>query len=78
MFTNFVTYKLERKGGKLVEINRCFPSSNLRSNCFYQIDKMPLNVRPTSERKSVLRHSPLKAEAPPLVVSASAQTKRVG
>ncbi|NJK67729.1 MAG: IS200/IS605 family element transposase accessory protein TnpB [Microcoleus sp. SU_5_3] len=45
MFTNFVAYKLERKGGKLVEINRWFPSSNLCSNCFYQMDEMPLNVR---------------------------------
>ncbi len=44
-FTNFLAYKLERKGGKLVEIDRWFPSSKLCSNCFYQIDEMPLDVR---------------------------------
>jgi putative transposase len=45
MFTNFLSYKLERKGGKLVEIDRWFPSSKLCSNCFYQISEMPLDVR---------------------------------
>ena len=45
IFTNFLAYKLERKGGKLVEINRWFPSSKLCSNCFYQIDEMPIDVR---------------------------------
>ena len=44
-FTNFLAYKLERKGGKLVEIDRWFPSSKLCSNCFSQMDKMPLEVR---------------------------------
>ncbi|MEH2024652.1 RNA-guided endonuclease InsQ/TnpB family protein [Nostoc sp.] len=44
-FTNFLDYKLERKGGKLVEIDRWFPSSKLCSNCFYQIGEMPLDVR---------------------------------
>ncbi|NDJ25907.1 IS200/IS605 family element transposase accessory protein TnpB [Nostoc sp. B(2019)] len=44
-FTNFLAYKLERKGGKLVEIDRWFPSSKLCSNCFYQINDMPLDVR---------------------------------
>jgi putative transposase len=109
MFTNFLAYKLERKGGKLVEINRFFPSSKLCSKCFYQIDEMPLGVRewtcpsckthhdrdgnaaaniraegirmlqtdgiavsaggeevrPKKGRKSVLRHSSAKPEAPP-------------
>ncbi|MDP8965076.1 MAG: transposase, partial [Cyanobacteriota bacterium] len=45
MFTNFLAYKLEKKGGKLVEIERWFPSSKLCSNCFYQIDELPLDVR---------------------------------
>jgi putative transposase len=45
MFTNFLAYKLERKGGKLVEIDRWFPSSKLCSNCFYQMSEMPLDVR---------------------------------
>ena len=44
-FTNFLAYKLERKGAKLVEIDRWFPSSKLCYNCFYQIDAMPLDVR---------------------------------
>jgi putative transposase len=44
-FTNFLAYKLERSGGKLVEIDRWFPSSKLCSNCFYQIGEMPLDVR---------------------------------
>lgn len=45
MFVNFLSYKLERKGGKLVEIDRWFPSSKLCSNCFYQVSEMPLDVR---------------------------------
>ncbi len=44
-FTNFLAYKLERNGGKLVEIDRWFPSSKLCSNCFYQMSEMPLDVR---------------------------------
>ena len=44
-FTNFLDYKLERKGAKLVEIDRWFPSSKLCSNCFYQVSEMPLDVR---------------------------------
>ncbi|NJM74029.1 MAG: IS200/IS605 family element transposase accessory protein TnpB [Scytonema sp. RU_4_4] len=44
-FTNFLAYKLERKGAKLVEIDRWFPSSKLCSNCFYQVNEMPLDVR---------------------------------
>ncbi|MEH2192770.1 MAG: RNA-guided endonuclease TnpB family protein [Nostoc sp.] len=44
-FTNFLVYKLERRGGKLVEIDRWFPSSKLCSNCFYQIGELALDVR---------------------------------
>jgi putative transposase len=44
-FTNFLSYKLERKGARLVEIDRWFPSSKLCSNCFYQVSEMPLDVR---------------------------------
>lgn len=44
-FTNFIAYKLEQKGGKLVEIDRWFPSSKLCSNCYHQVDKLPLDVR---------------------------------
>ncbi len=110
MFTNFLAYKLEKKGGKLVEIDRWFPSSKLCSNCYHQVDEMPLDVRewtchrcgthhdrdgnaatniraegirilqadgtavsadggevrPKGGRKSVLRHSLMKSEAPGL------------
>jgi putative transposase len=45
MFTNFLAYKLEKKGGKLVGIDRWFPSSKLCSNCYYQIDELPLDAR---------------------------------
>ncbi|MBD2130011.1 transposase [Microcoleus sp. ZQ-A2] len=44
-FTNFLAYQLEQKGGKLVGIDRWFPSSKLCSNCYYQIDELPLDVR---------------------------------
>ncbi|MBW4615234.1 MAG: transposase [Desmonostoc vinosum HA7617-LM4] len=44
-FVNFLGYKLERSGGKLIEINRWFPSSKLCSNCHYQISELPLDVR---------------------------------
>ncbi|MHC5596845.1 MAG: RNA-guided endonuclease InsQ/TnpB family protein [Nostoc sp.] len=44
-FTNFLAYKLERKGGKLIEIDRWFPSSKLCQKCFYQISELPLDVR---------------------------------
>jgi len=108
MFTNFLAYKQELKGGRLVEIDRWFPSSKLCFNCYHQVLEMPLDVRewicphcgirhdrdgnaatniraegirllivdgtsisadggevrPTGGRKSVLRHSPLKSEAP--------------
>ena len=45
MFTNFLAYKLENMGGKLVEIDRWFPSSKLCSNCYHQVKEMPLEVR---------------------------------
>lgn len=44
-FTNFLAYKLERKGGNLVEMDRWFFSSKLCSNCFHQMTEMPLDVR---------------------------------
>jgi putative transposase len=44
-FTNFIAYKLEQKGGKLVEIDRWFPSSKVCSNCYYQIAELPLDIR---------------------------------
>uniref|UniRef100_UPI003BB80F25 RNA-guided endonuclease InsQ/TnpB family protein n=1 Tax=Argonema antarcticum TaxID=2942763 RepID=UPI003BB80F25 len=44
-FVNFLAYKLERKGGRLVEVDRWFPSSKICSHCFYQVGEMPLDVR---------------------------------
>jgi len=44
-FVNFLSYKLERTGGKLIEIDRWFPSSKICSNCHYQISELPLDVR---------------------------------
>lgn len=45
MFTNFLSYKLDKKGGVLVEIDRWFPSSKLCSHCYHQVDELPLDVR---------------------------------
>ncbi|MDJ0716223.1 MAG: RNA-guided endonuclease TnpB family protein [Prochloraceae cyanobacterium] len=45
MFTNFLDYKLKEKGGKLLEIDRWFPSSKTCSSCLYQMNEMPLDVR---------------------------------
>ena len=45
MFVNFVDYKLQQKGGLLVEIDRWFPSSKTCSNCLYQMSEMPLEIR---------------------------------
>lgn len=44
-FTNFLAYKLERNGGKLVEIDRWFPSSKTCSVCLHQVSEMPLEIR---------------------------------
>ncbi|WP_066377124.1 RNA-guided endonuclease InsQ/TnpB family protein [Anabaena sp. CA = ATCC 33047] len=44
-FVNFLSYKLERSSGKLIEIDRWFPSSKLCSNCHYQVNELPLDVR---------------------------------
>ncbi|MBD1806768.1 IS200/IS605 family element transposase accessory protein TnpB [Microcoleus sp. FACHB-SPT15] len=44
-FVNFLAYKLEKKGGKLVEVDRWLPSSKLCSNCYYQVDELPLAIR---------------------------------
>ena len=44
-FVNFLAYKLENMGKKLVEIDRFFPSSKTCSNCLYQLDELNLAVR---------------------------------
>ncbi|MEQ8756140.1 MAG: RNA-guided endonuclease TnpB family protein [Coleofasciculus sp. G1-WW12-02] len=45
IFVNLLSYKLQKEGKVLVEIDRWFPSSKLCSNCHYQVDEMPLEVR---------------------------------
>jgi len=44
-FVNFLSYKCEKEGKVLVEINRWFPSSKTCSNCHYRIKELPLDVR---------------------------------
>ncbi len=45
MFVNFLDYKLNRKEGRLIEIDRFFPSSKMCSNCGHVVDKLPLDIR---------------------------------
>ncbi|MDJ0796380.1 MAG: RNA-guided endonuclease TnpB family protein [Calothrix sp. MO_167.B12] len=45
IFVNFLSYKLEKEGKVLIEIDRWFPSSKLCSNCHYQISDLPLEIR---------------------------------
>ena len=44
-FVNFLSYKLEKEGKVLVEIDRWFPSSKTCSSCLYQVSEMTLNIR---------------------------------
>ncbi|MGH1395294.1 MAG: RNA-guided endonuclease InsQ/TnpB family protein [Trichormus sp.] len=44
-FVNFLSYKCEKYGKVLLEIDRWFPSSKLCSNCHYQVGELPLDVR---------------------------------
>jgi putative transposase len=45
MFVNFLSYKLEREGKHLVEIDRFFPSSHICPDCLTQTPKMDLSIR---------------------------------
>ncbi|MGL4882901.1 MAG: RNA-guided endonuclease InsQ/TnpB family protein [Waterburya sp.] len=45
MFLNFLSYKLEHKGGVLVEIDRFFPSSKTCSNCGHIHKELELKDR---------------------------------
>ena len=45
IFVNFLTYKLDRKEGKLVEIDRFFPSCKKCSCCGHVVDQLPLDIR---------------------------------
>jgi len=44
-FVNFLSYKLDREGKKLIEIDRFFPSSHICPECLTQQPKMDLSVR---------------------------------
>ncbi|WP_424102063.1 RNA-guided endonuclease InsQ/TnpB family protein [Moorena producens] len=44
-FVNFLSYKCEKEGKVLIEIDRWFPSSKTCSNCHYRIKELPLDVR---------------------------------
>ena len=44
-FVNFIDYKLQQKSGKLVEIDRFYPSSKTCSCCGHIVDELPLNIR---------------------------------
>lgn len=45
MFVNFLAYKLERQEGKLIEIDRFFPSSKTCSSCGHVFDELTLDIR---------------------------------
>jgi putative transposase len=45
MLVNFCQYKIEKIGGKLIEIDRFFPSSQICSHCGHRDGKKPLSVR---------------------------------
>ncbi len=45
MFVNFLAYKLDQEEGKLIEIDRFFPSSKKCSCCGHVVDELPLDVR---------------------------------
>lgn len=44
-FLNFLDYKLKKKGGVLVEVDRFFPSSKLCSNCGHKYQELTLSER---------------------------------
>lgn len=45
MLLNFIGYKLEREGGKLVQFDRFFPSTKLCSCCKFKNNELNLSVR---------------------------------
>lgn len=45
MFVNFLAYKLEQKEGRLVEIDRFFPSSKKCSCCGHVVSELQLDIR---------------------------------
>jgi putative transposase len=45
MLVNFLNYKLERIGGKLIEVDRFFPSTQLCHCCKFKNDSLTLSIR---------------------------------
>lgn len=45
MLLNFTSYKLEREGGRMVQVDRFFPSSKLCSCCGHKNDLLDLSIR---------------------------------
>ena len=45
MLLNFISYKLEREGGKFVQVDRFFASSKLCSSCGHKNDLLNLGIR---------------------------------
>ncbi len=45
MLINFLGYKLEREGGKLIEVDRFFPSTKLCNCCKFKNDSLNLSIR---------------------------------
>ncbi|MGB3206087.1 MAG: zinc ribbon domain-containing protein [Crinalium sp.] len=45
MLLNFIGYKLEREGGKLVQVDRFFPSTKLCNYCKFKNNSLNLSVR---------------------------------
>lgn len=44
-FIGILTYKCEREGKILVEVDRFFPSSKICNHCYYQVSEHKLDVR---------------------------------
>ncbi|MCL1468048.1 RNA-guided endonuclease InsQ/TnpB family protein [Argonema galeatum] len=45
MLLNFIGYKLEREGGKLIEVDRFFPSTKLCNCCKFKNNSLNLSIR---------------------------------
>lgn len=51
-----ITYKQEWIGGKVVKINRFFPSSKTCSNCYFVLQTLPLSIREWTCPKCKVTH----------------------
>ncbi|XWK88898.1 MAG: RNA-guided endonuclease TnpB family protein [Phormidium sp.] len=56
MLVNFLDYKLKREGGKLVEVDRFFPSTKLCNCCKYKNNSLTLKDREWTCPKCRIRH----------------------